>query len=233
MLIASKCFLVHVSLILPDSEKWRKEYDVKGVVEAFAFPEGDEIHKIYRRYHHKTDKLGRPVYFEQFKDLDLKRMFSLTTEERFLKHHVREYEKFIEYKLAACSKKAGKHLDQGFTVLDLQGIPLSQFGNVKKLVGDLSKISGDNYPETLGILFVINAPMLFTAVWTVVKAMLDEVTVKRFTFWAQATRKNYLNGLTRKIFLFNTEESVLATEQVVTTSMLDLGTMVPSKDTRT
>jgi hypothetical protein len=28
-------------------------------------------------------------------------------------------------------------------------------------------------------MFIINAPMLFTAVWTVVKKMLDEVTVKK------------------------------------------------------
>jgi peptidase E len=44
------------------------------------------------------------------------------------------------------------------------------------LVGHASKITQDNYPESLGQLFITNAPWAFTAVWAVVKSFLDEVT---------------------------------------------------------
>lgn len=197
----ASCYL-YILTASAASEQWRVDFKVDEVVKEFVYSEAEEVSKLYKRYHHKTDKLGRPIYFEIFKQvlsslakqrkqMDLKKLMSVTSEERLVQHHVREYEKFTRYKLAACSKKAGKHLDQGFTVLDLQGIPLSSFPSVKRLGNEMSKISADNYPgnhilnqgltrsETMGILFVINAPMLFTAVWSVIKGWLDEATVKK------------------------------------------------------
>ena len=37
----------------------------------------------------------------------------------------------------------------------------------------------DNYPENLGKSFIVNAPMLFTGVWKIVKVFLDEKTVAK------------------------------------------------------
>ena len=36
------------------------------------------------------------------------------------------------------------------------------------------KISTDYYPEILGKGFIINAPMIFTGVWAIIKGWLDE-----------------------------------------------------------
>lgn len=40
-------------------------------------------------------------------------------------------------------------------------------------------IMQDNYPENLGKSHICNAPMLFTGVWKIVKAFLDEKTVAK------------------------------------------------------
>ena len=39
-----------------------------------------------------------------------------------------------------------------------------------------SKIGQDYYPEMMGNMYIINAPMLFTGVWAVVKGFLDQRT---------------------------------------------------------
>jgi hypothetical protein len=44
-------------------------------------------------------------------------------------------------------------------------------------------LASNHYPETMGKLFVINAPMLFTAVWSIVKNWLDEATVCSFRLY--------------------------------------------------
>jgi hypothetical protein len=137
---ARKFILADSVVMLEASEKWRIEFKVDELVESFAFPEADEVQKLYTRFHHKTDKLGRPIYVESFKDMDFKKLMACTTEERISKHHVREFEKFISYKMAACSKKAGRNIDQGFTIFDLQGIPLSSFTSVKRLGSEISKV---------------------------------------------------------------------------------------------
>ena len=39
-----------------------------------------------------------------------------------------------------------------------------------------SKIGQDYYPEIMGNMFIVNAPMLFTGVWSIVKGFLDQRT---------------------------------------------------------
>lgn len=44
-----------------------------------------------------------------------------------------------------------------------------------------SKIGQDYYPEIMGQMFIVNAPMLFTGVWAIVKGFLDEKTRKKIS----------------------------------------------------
>jgi len=36
-----------------------------------------------------------------------------------------------------------------------------------------SKIASDNYPEILGRMFIVNAPIFFTGIWAMVKIFID------------------------------------------------------------
>ena len=159
--------------------QWREKEKVDEICKSFTFSEAQKLTEIYPQFYHKTDKEGRTIYIEQLKNLDVSKVMAITTQERLLSKHIREYEKFTKYRLAACSAKMGKNIENGFTIIDLKGVPLSQFNQVRKMLGSLSAIASDYYPETLGKMFVINAPTLFTAVWSIVKNMLDEHTVSK------------------------------------------------------
>ncbi len=39
-----------------------------------------------------------------------------------------------------------------------------------------SKVGQDYYPEIMGNMFIVNAPMLFSGVWRIIKGFLDEKT---------------------------------------------------------
>lgn len=106
-------------------------------------------------------------------------MFKITSEDRFVKNYIVEYEKTIHERYVACSWKYGRHIEQSCTIIDLKGVPLTQFPSVSSFIKHISTIAQDYYPETLGVMYVINAPMLFTSVWSVVKLFLDEVTVQK------------------------------------------------------
>lgn len=189
---ARKYKIPESKLMLENSEKWRKSFEVDKILKTFAFPESAEVRKIYNRFYHKTDKIGRPVYIEQLANLDLKKMFAITDTDRLVKHYVREYEKLVDYRLPACTAKYGSHIGQSFTILDLKGVPLSSFPQVKKVVNELSSVSQDNYPETLGMLFIVNAPTLFAAIWSVVKGWLDENTVSKIHLLGSNYQKQIL-----------------------------------------
>ncbi|KAJ3297927.1 cytosolic factor, phosphatidylinositol/phosphatidylcholine transfer protein [Borealophlyctis nickersoniae] len=168
---AKKMWIEHVT--------WRKEFGVDTLATDFEFPEYPVVKKYYPRFYHKTDKLGRPIYIEQLGNVDAKQLFAVTTPDRMLKNHVYEYEKLVNYRLPACSKKYDHYIEQSCTILDLKGVYLSQFSNVFSMVKQVSTIAQNHYPEMLGKMYIINAPMLFTAVWGMVKPLLDEVTVSK------------------------------------------------------
>jgi hypothetical protein len=57
------------------------------------------------------------------------------------------------------------------------GVGMSHLtGDVKRLMGLVTKYDQDNYPEMLGHICIINAPSIFRMLWSVVKGMIDPRT---------------------------------------------------------
>ena len=71
---------------------------------------------------------GRPIYIQHLGQVNIKKIYDITTEERMLKFHVQEYERCIQYIMPACSKVAGRHIEQTFAILDVKGIVLLKHG---------------------------------------------------------------------------------------------------------
>ena len=163
----------------------------------FQFPEKEEVNKYYPQYYHKMDKVcrysrnvrmlidnarqqeGRPLYIEVLGKIDVAKLYGVTSEDRLLKRLVLEYERSLTERLPAASAAVGHPVETFCTILDLNNVSLKAFYQVKNYVSTASGIGQNYYPETMGKFYIINAPYLFSTVWTFIKPWLDEVTVKK------------------------------------------------------
>ena len=174
---ARKFDLAKMQIMFTNFINWRRDSEVDTIIDTYEFPERAAVQQVYPHGYHGLDKLGRPVYYERMGVLDVPALFRITTEARMIRHYIKEYEITMKLRYPACSAVKGEKILQGLTIFDMTGGSISTANShTYGLCKLAAQVGSDYYPEIMGNLFVVNAPMLFSGIWAVVKGFLDEKT---------------------------------------------------------
>ncbi|CAM8976649.1 unnamed protein product [Rhodiola kirilowii] len=149
-----------------DMLHWRQEYGADSILQDFIYEEYEEIQNHYPHGYHGVDKEGHPVYIERIGKVEPSKLMNVTTVERFLKYHVQGFERAFAEKFPRmfyCFKENWM-----------------TFGKIAHdLVMRIQKIDGDNYPETLHQMYIVNAGSGFKFLWNTAKTFLDPKTTSK------------------------------------------------------
>lgn len=171
---------------------WRKEKNVDSLINA-KFPEIYQAKQFYPHGWFRTDKLGRPIYIERVGKLSLDKLQKVITFERLQEHFVYDYEKLLNKVFPACSKAKGEVVCNTCYIIDLKGAAANMMSSkVWDFLKMTTKIGQDYYPEILGTMFIINAPMFFYGVWNIVKHFVDEKTRNKIQIFGSGYKKELL-----------------------------------------
>ncbi|EFN52314.1 hypothetical protein CHLNCDRAFT_26961, partial [Chlorella variabilis] len=195
---AKAMFLAHL--------KWREENSIDDILTNFQFQERDAFLSLYPQGYHKTDKLGRPVYIQHIGAIKIKQLQEITTEDRMVRFHIQEYERCLKYIFPSCGKKAGRHIDQTFAIMDVKGVGLKHLtGDVKSILSRITETDQNNYPETLGKTprsYWCCCCAVFKMIWAMVRPMLDVRTQAKI----EVAPSDYMKLLLRYIDVENIPE---------------------------
>lgn len=143
---------------------------------------------------HSTDKYHRPIFVQDLSNLQVTEVFQHTTPERIIKFFALNLEDAVRHKYRACTKIARDEaraqgmgeeevgriiVDDNFMILNVAGLGMTTFWSFKGKLQQLLGILDANYPELSGRVQIINAPWLFTTIWSYVAPWLPPNTVKK------------------------------------------------------
>lgn len=94
------------------------------------------------------------------------------------------YENLIHFSQPFCTQlqdreSADVPVTMSTNIVDISGVGLKQFWNLKGHMQAASQLATAHYPETLDRIFIIGAPMFFSTVWGWIKRWFDPITVSK------------------------------------------------------
>ncbi|RWV94231.1 hypothetical protein GW17_00043249 [Ensete ventricosum] len=117
-------------------------------VQEFEFEEHDAVQRWYPRGYHGVDNVGRPLYIERIGSIDFNTLLTVTTVDRFVKHHIVEQEKTLNLRYPACSLAAKRHIASITAILDVEGLGIKNFSKpARDIFTEIQKIDSNYYPE--------------------------------------------------------------------------------------
>lgn len=177
------------------ARKFRLDQVIKMIDEATAsmdtpkkhnfFPSANEalgtdvhlFHTQYPQFLHGTSKSGYPVYYLQVGKLNIGGLECITSLQQM---HNYQWHHMIHECGEEFRKNPGLKRFEVVSVVDLEGISRAHFSRkILKFISDESAIDALNFPETLHKLFIVNAPLIFSQPWKLIKSWLDPRTVSK------------------------------------------------------
>lgn len=176
--------------------RWREEYRADELLANGGFQEAEVITRHYAGGFCGVDKEGHPVWYEPSGLIDPQGLAKSVTREHLLRSRIHITERFVRKTLPELRRQTGKPLYACTFVVDLQHYGRRHlWGPGLEFYAEFVRICEQNYPETIGSAYIVNAPAIFPIVFNLLKPLLHAETQKKI----KVLGKNYKQVLLEAI----------------------------------
>lgn len=189
-----------------DTEDWRAATRLDVLYDTIDLDAYEQSRILYPQWIGRRDKRGIPLYLFEIRHLDSKTIahYEKTADDTYSKAHADGqtppkllrlfalYENLTRFVQPLCTEMPDRPhapatpITLSTNIVDVSGVSLRQFWNLKAHMQAASTLATAHYPETLDRIFVIGAPFFFSTVWGWIKRWFDPNTVAKIFILAPA-----------------------------------------------
>lgn len=181
-----------------ETEEWRSATRLDLLYDTIEVEAYEQSRAMYPQWTGRRDKRGIPVYLFEIRHLDTKEVaaYEKAADDTYSRAHADGstppkllrlfalYENLTRFAQPLCSEMPDRPHPQtpitlSTNIVDISGVSLRQFWNLKSHMQAASTLATAHYPETLDRIFIIGAPFFFPTVWGWVKRWFDPITVSK------------------------------------------------------
>ncbi|KAH6984682.1 CRAL-TRIO domain-containing protein [Ilyonectria sp. MPI-CAGE-AT-0026] len=182
-----------------DTEEWRVANDIEVLYNTIELDAYESSRRLYPQWTGRRDRRGIPLYVFEIRTLDAKSVaeydkvgatstFSKAKSDgktpSGLLRLFALYENLTRFNMPFCTQLTDREFPEvpitmSTNIVDVSGVGLKQFWNLKAHMQVASQLATAHYPETLDRIFVIGAPFFFSTVWGWIKRWFDPITVSK------------------------------------------------------
>ncbi|KAK7743280.1 hypothetical protein SLS53_004365 [Cytospora paraplurivora] len=182
-----------------ETAEWRKNIDLEVLYDTIDVESYEKSRLLYPQWTGRRDKRGIPVYLFEIRHLDSKTIsaYEKSADKVYSKaatppaHTPTKlvrlfalYENLTRFAQPLCTQLTDREyahtpITLSTNIVDVSGVSLRQFWNLKGHMQAASQLATAHYPETLDRIFIIGAPVFFSTVWGWIKRWFDPVTVSK------------------------------------------------------
>ncbi|KAK5658402.1 hypothetical protein OQA88_2379 [Cercophora sp. LCS_1] len=197
-----------------ETEEWRKKNDLNALYNTIDTEAYEHSRSLYPQWTGRRDRRGIPLYLFEIRHLDSKTIANYeksaekgtyskaspdgSTPPKLLRLFAL-YENLTRFAQPLCTELPDRdHATTPITlstnIVDVSGVSLRQFWNLKSHMQAASTLATAHYPETLDRIFVVGAPYFFSTVWGWIKRWFDPITVSKMFILSPAEVKPTLEA---------------------------------------
>ncbi|KAG5975614.1 hypothetical protein E4U55_007615 [Claviceps digitariae] len=181
------------------TEDWRAANHIDTLYRTIDIEAFEQSRRLYPQWTGRRDRRGTPVFVFDVKQLDSKTVSEYERQgakSTFsdaqtdgntppgLLRLLALYENLTRFTQPFCTQLPDRDhpevpITMSVNIVDITGVGLKQFWNLKSHMQAASQLATAHYPETLDRIFIIGAPFFFSTIWGWIRRWFDPMTVSK------------------------------------------------------